>query len=150
MVNGRAKGAAFERSIASELEGELGIKFKRDLEQYRERDRGDLVAVGCDNWPFLLECKRYAGSGVASPLWWEQACTAAKKAGLLPCLIYKFDRRPIVARVPVQAMVRMADGCEKYDWNYYCELTFSAFAMVTRELLTNPAAMVLPDNREED
>jgi hypothetical protein len=150
MVNGRAKGASFERSIASDLEAELGIKFKRDLDQYRERDRGDLIPVSCDNWPFLIECKRYAGTGVASPHWWEQACTAASKAGLMPLLIYKFDRRPVVARVPVQAMVRMADGKETYDWQYYCELTFAAFCMIARELLTPSPAMTRADKQKKE
>ena len=32
MVNGRAKGAAFEREVAKLLHAELGISFKRNLE----------------------------------------------------------------------------------------------------------------------
>ena len=35
MVNGRNKGASFEREVANMLRDELGIGFKRDLEQYR-------------------------------------------------------------------------------------------------------------------
>ena len=34
MVNGRQKGAAFERQIAGMLYDELGIKFRRNLDQY--------------------------------------------------------------------------------------------------------------------
>jgi hypothetical protein len=41
MVNGRAKGAAAEREIAKLLFDELGMTFKRDLEQYRAADHGD-------------------------------------------------------------------------------------------------------------
>jgi hypothetical protein len=36
MVNGRNKGAQFEREIANMLFFELGISFKRDLRQYQE------------------------------------------------------------------------------------------------------------------
>ena len=40
MTNGRQKGAAFERKIGNMLLDELGIKFKRNLEQYRTKDLG--------------------------------------------------------------------------------------------------------------
>jgi hypothetical protein len=43
MVNGRNKGADFERSTAKELFLELGISFKRDLEQTREAGHADLI-----------------------------------------------------------------------------------------------------------
>ena len=50
MVNGRQKGAAAEREIAKLLFDELGMTFKRDLEQYRAADHGDLI---CDEpFPF--------------------------------------------------------------------------------------------------
>jgi len=44
MVNSRSKGSTFERQVAKLLEAELGIAFKRDLEQYRAGDHGDLIA----------------------------------------------------------------------------------------------------------
>lgn len=34
---GRMKGAAFEREVAALLLDELGIKFKREIEQYRQK-----------------------------------------------------------------------------------------------------------------
>ena len=48
--NSRNKGAAAEREIAKLLFDELGMTFKRDLEQYRAGDTGDLI---CDE-PFPL------------------------------------------------------------------------------------------------
>jgi len=51
MVNGRNKGASFELQLARELQLELGISFKRDLEQYRASEHGDLIPSN-DNFPF--------------------------------------------------------------------------------------------------
>ena len=76
MVNGRHKGAAAEREIAKLLLDELGIAFKRDLEQYRAAEHGDLI---CDDpdFPFCIEVKRYKSGCAAQPAWWDQACAAA-------------------------------------------------------------------------
>jgi len=131
---GRQKGASFEREIAGMLEAELGIKFKRDIEQYRQSTRGDLIPVDA-SFPFSIECKRYADGRYARPEWWEQSCAAAKAAGLMPALIYRFDRSPIVVRIPVQAFVVMADGSGDYGWQYHADMTFEAFCMVAREML---------------
>ena len=53
MVNGRNKGAQFERQVAKMLHDELGVSFKRDLEQYRAADHGDLIPDDPD-FPFTL------------------------------------------------------------------------------------------------
>ena len=45
MTNGRAKGAQFERDVARMIDQSLGFRAKRDLEQYRSGDRGDLIGV---------------------------------------------------------------------------------------------------------
>ena len=50
---GRHKGAAFEREVAGLLLNELGIKFKREIEQYRQSDLGDLRPVDSD-FPFVI------------------------------------------------------------------------------------------------
>ena len=65
MVNGRQKGAAAEREIAKLLFDELGLSFKRDLEQYRAADHGDLI---CDEpFPFCIEVKRYRPAARRNP-----------------------------------------------------------------------------------
>ena len=85
MVNGRNKGASFERQLAYELELELGISFKRDLEQYRESEHGDLIPSD-ESFPFLIEAKRYSKGAVGgAAAWWDQADAAAKRADKLPC-----------------------------------------------------------------
>ena len=59
-INSRQKGASFERDIAKRLnnffeEHAIDFKAKRNLEQYQEKDLGDL------NIPnHTIECKRYA------------------------------------------------------------------------------------------
>ena len=58
-TNGRNKGATFERDIAKMLDDELGISFKRNLDQYRESGLGDLIPSDPE-FPFTLELKRYA------------------------------------------------------------------------------------------
>lgn len=132
---GRMKGAAFEREVAALLLDELGIAFKREIEQYRQSDLGDLRPVECDNWPFVIECKRYASGKQAKDAWWEQACTAARAADLLPCLIYKYDRSPIKCVVPIAAFAEMCEGTGTYDWKWKAELDFNVFCFIAREML---------------
>ena len=131
---GRMKGATFEREVAGLLFDELGIKFKREIEQYRQADLGDLVP--CDGtFPFTIECKRYADGYLAKDAWWDQACAAAKAANLIPSLVYRFDRRPIVCRIPIQAFVLMSGSELDYGWTETADVTFSAYCMISRELL---------------
>lgn len=95
MTNSRAKGAAFERKVANMIQDELGFECKRDIEQYRQADRGDILGV--DGW--VIECKAYAADrgagGNYKPDWWAQACKAAHAAGCQPVLIYKYNHQPI-------------------------------------------------------
>lgn len=128
MVNSRAKGASFEREIANKLQDELGASFKRDIEQYRAADHGDII---CDDhsFPYVLELKRYAGKGhTYVQAWWDQVEKAAQAAGKEPVLIYKYDRQPITVVMRLEHL--MGDGAlhdekVRMDWE--------AFIYVTRE-----------------
>ena len=93
MTNGRVKGANFERELARMIYDELGVQTKRDLEQYRASDHGDLI--GLDGW--TIEAKRYAhnAGGNFKPEWWKQVTSAANANATEPVLIYKYDRQPI-------------------------------------------------------
>ena len=127
MVNGRNKGAAYERTIAQELFNELGIKFKRDLEQYRAGAHADLIA---DNpyFPFTLELKRYKDGPIGgSPSWWQQVEVAAEREGKLPCLIYKYDRKPDRCVIPLYAVMDGGEGKIETD--------FETFCFIVRELM---------------
>lgn len=141
MVNSRNKGASFERDVKNRLHAELGLEFRRVLDQWAEAGLPDLTCED-DAFPFVIECKRYRqGSTFASPSHWDQICVAAEKAGKIPALVYKFDRLPERWRVPIEALAmlatferQMGDG---YDWKYAVEMTFNDFCMVARELMCN-------------
>ena len=120
MVNGRNKGAAYERTIAHQLFNELGISFKRDLEQYRAGAHADLIA---DNpyFPFTLELKRYKDGPIGgSPSWWEQVEVAAEREGKWPCLIYKYDRKPDRVVIPLASMMDGGEGKVETDLQTFC------------------------------
>jgi len=88
MADSRTKGASFEREVCNWLRDWFGGEARRNLTQYQVRDEGDIVYE-----PFLIECKRYAKGNWHPHAWWEQVLTASKSAGLLPLLIYRFDRQ---------------------------------------------------------
>jgi len=131
---GRTKGAQFEREVARLLHDHLGITFRRDIEQYRQAQLGDLTPVECERFPFVVECKRYA-SGNVRPEWWQQACVAAAAASRLPALVYRFDRQPIACVIPVAAIVSMADGTGEYPWSWNVTTTMETFCAIVRELM---------------
>jgi len=132
---GRQKGASFERWVAAELESELGVKFRRELDQYQQKGLGDLRAIDCPEFPFTLELKRYARGCVARAEWWEQVCEAARIANRMPALIYKFDRQGIRCRVPFTAIIAAGNGDGEYHWSYAVDIDFQTFCMLVRELL---------------
>lgn len=131
-INSRNKGSSFERDIARELHLLLGVSFKRDLDQYREKDRGDLIADS-DAFPFVIECKRYANGSGCKPTWWAQANKAALEAQKFPAVIFKYDRKPV--RVAVSA--RHAVECiTRRKWsaeNHLIEIDIEGFAYLCRE-----------------
>ena len=126
MVNGRRKGASFERELAKMIYDELGIEVKRDLEQYRQADRGDLV--GISSW--CIEAKRYANNagGNFKPEWWKQVTSAANAAGNKPVLIYKYDRQPIKCVVLLSSI--NADYAGKDN---VATISFPTWCMLVRE-----------------
>lgn len=147
MVNGRQKGAAAEREIAKLLFDELGMTFKRDLEQYRAADHGDLI---CDEpFPFVIEVKRYKAGCAPQPAWWDQVCAAAKSAGLLPLLVYKYNHQQWKWRMPAEAVMRagLPHGCStmredaELDWNYAVEMDTRCAMMIVRELLADAVSV---------
>jgi len=131
MTNSRNKGAAFERDIAKQLHLELGVNFKRDLDQYREKDRGDLL---CDQaFPFLIECKHYK-TGSFQEAWWKQAYRAALGTGQKPAVIYKFNHKPIRVRVQMRAAV---ECLTRRKWSaedaHVIDIDFNGFVYLCRE-----------------
>jgi Holliday junction resolvase len=128
MVNGRNKGASFEREVANMLRDELGIGFKRDLEQYRAGAHADLIPDD-PAFPFTLELKRYKDGPIGgAPAWWEQVKTAAEREQKMPCLIYKYDRKPMRCVIPLAALT----NC---DHDYTVEVDFETLCYIAREAM---------------
>ena len=120
MVNGRNKGASYERKMAQELFLQLGIGFKRDLEQYRSGAHADLIADN-EYFPFTLELKRYRDGPIGgSPSWWKQVEIAAEREGKWPCLIYKYDRKADRVVIPLASILDGGEGQIETDLQTFC------------------------------
>lgn len=137
MPNSRDKGAKFERQVATALRDLTGVNFRRDLEQYRATDHGDLIPDD-DAWPFVLECKAYASGSGCRPAWKEQATKAAKAANRLPCVVYKFDRVPVRCAVPMAAMCAAFGGSD--DSGEWADITLDGLAYLAAEIMAGSAA----------
>ena len=55
MVNARTKGKRGENQVKTQYFDNMGIRLKRDLEQYRASDHGDLLPdfQMVLDWPFV-------------------------------------------------------------------------------------------------
>ena len=120
-VNGRNKGAAFERQIANEIKAVTGKECKRLIEQYRQGNLpGDLEGEAVAG--YAIECKRYARVQPALLAKWRaQALRQGLDSGKEPVLVYKADRQPIV--------VNRWSGLEVYEqpWvDFLAELAHNA------------------------
>ena len=138
---GRQKGAAFEREMAAALEQGLNVHFRRNLEQYREAEGADLITPNMPEFPFSIECKRYA-EGEVRPEWWAQASAAAAKAGKYPALVYRFDRRDTYVIVPMSSIAfGVGNGAGTGDngcisgCNRPARIAFEDFLFLCREVM---------------
>lgn len=99
MINGRAKGHAFERELIKKFHDEFGdcaSHLKRNLDQYQTGGKADIEFHN-----LMIEAKRYASGHWYKPEWWEQAKTSAGD-DYIPVLIYKYDRQPIRMVFPLR------------------------------------------------
>lgn len=137
MTNSRRKGATFERQVAGELFTYTGIKFKRNLDQYQEAERGDLTPND-PAWPFEIECKAYSSGTDCKAGWETQAQTAADKAGKFPAVIYKFNNHPIRVRVWEDALAE-AFGTTPLVCGLKADLNMHDFSLIAREIMSRRA-----------
>lgn len=92
----RSKGARGEREFCKLASEALGGSFSRNLKQYQQSQEGDIAQpLG----PYLVEVKNCAV--LKEKEWWQQACVAAQKAGLLPALAIKLSRKGWRVVVPL-------------------------------------------------
>lgn len=111
MVNSRAKGAAFELTVAKMFSAALGIKLRRTPLSggwsHDNRDvAGDLVSVE-GAFPYCVECKCAEGWKLESLFtnshkwfddWWGQLIKECP-LGKTPILVFSRSRQPIFAAV---------------------------------------------------
>lgn len=94
-VDGRNKGAAFERQIANEIKAATGLECKRLIEQYRKGGLpGDLEGPALEG--YAVECKRYSRVQPARLAKWRAQALAQAVGPYEPVLIYKADRQSVV------------------------------------------------------
>ena len=137
MVNSRDKGTRGEYAVIKLIEELLGIKLKRDTEQYRQADRGDLILAddGAD-WPFCVEVKSYSGLSVTHrPAWWHQVVKASAAHGLIPVLFYKYDRYEWRVVLKANTVSFALGGTLNHDDDILLTTDTDGFAYLAREIL---------------
>ena len=137
MVNSRDKGTRGEYAVIKLIEELLGIKLKRDVEQYRQADRGDLIlAEDGSDWPFCVEVKSYSGLSVTHrPAWWQQVVKASAAHGLIPVLFYKFDRYEWRVVLKANTVSFALGGTLDHDDDILLTTDTYGFAYMAREIL---------------
>lgn len=146
MTNSRAKGAVGEREVAALLEYELGIKFKRNLEQCREAAHGDLITDDPGGFPFTIEVKRYGSGWTCRPLWEAQAFTAARAAGTHPCVIYRYNGQQWRCRIWIDAVAEALGGCDVSGVHFDTDI--QGFCWIARELIARERTAVFGETAE--
>ena len=135
MVTGTNKGKAFERKICHEFTLLFGMsmKFKRDIEQFRQSDLGDIICSDPE-WPFIVECKRYAKGNGPQPAWIRQAQKAADTAKKHWAVVYQYDRKPVRVAVSLAALAD-AMGNKDFHKETIWESDLEGFAEIVREIM---------------
>ena len=137
----RRKGATYENEIAGQLHDRLGITFRRDLEQYRATERGDLIPDD-EAFPFVIECKRHAEGVNCLAAWKAQAVAAAKAARKRPAVIFRFDRQQTRVAVPLSAL------CDAWPADDWAEVSLDGFCLLAREIMAEPGNWTPNDFRD--
>jgi hypothetical protein len=147
MTNSRTKGRSGEYEVQRILDAELGLTFKRDIEQFRQADRGDLLCVDMD-FPAVIEVKRYAKGGeTPRGAWWDQVCKAARSADKWPLLCWRYDRADWRWRMPAAVLTALgrpvnyigARDDADLDWGYAVEMDTRTAMTIIREVLADAA-----------
>ena len=135
MVNSNQKGKNFERRICQDFTLLFGMSmtFKRDIEQYRQGDLGDITCSDPD-WPFIIECKRYAKGNGPQPAWIRQAQRAADEAKKHWAVVYQYDRQPVRVALSLAAIAD-AMGNKDFRKDTVWESDIEGFAEIVREIM---------------
>ena len=129
------RGSSFELDISHQLFDELGIHFRRNLEQVRTAGLGDLLP-DTNDFPFSLELKRrQKGVGIPSGAW-QQAVTASDiNRGIYPAVIYRYDHRKPRCVVGFGAIVESETGSKNTNHHDKADISFPRFCKLVREIM---------------
>jgi hypothetical protein len=110
-VNGKNKGASFERTVAKLFSDALGVKLRRTpmsggWSHGNPETAGDLVSIEGE-FPYCVECKceegwhletLFTGNHKWFDNWWKQTIRECPD-GKIPILVFNRARQPIFAAV---------------------------------------------------
>lgn len=129
------RGSSFELDMARQLFDELGITFKRNLEQVRTAGLGDLVPDDA-SFPFSLELKRRrSGNGIPPGAWAQSIQASDVQAGFYPAVIYRYDHRKPRCVVPYSAIAEGETGLQTKNIHDKADISFPRFCKLTREIM---------------
>jgi len=131
----KQRGSSFELEVSHQLFDELGIHFRRNLEQVRTAGLGDLQPDS-NLFPFSLELKRrQKGVGIPNGAW-QQAVTASDiDRGIYPAVIYRYDNRKARVVVGFGAIVESETGQRSNNHHDKADISFPRFCKLTREIM---------------
>ncbi len=104
----RAKGANFERALAKQISGDLGIVAERGLAQTRG---GGAEVADVEMDYFHVEAKRHKQVSIKRAL--TQAIEDCAKKNKLPVAITKDDRKPMLVTMEYKDWILMAKAYVK-------------------------------------
>ena len=145
MVNSYKKGQRGEAAVIHSYFDNMNVRLKRDLEQTRFAEKGDLLPDGDFDWPFTIEVKSYSdktASVMHKPQWWAQVTTAAKAASKMPVLWYKYDRRPWRVVMKMNNVSFALGGTLNHEDDHLFTMDESACFYLSREILAARAAFL--------
>ena len=95
----RVRGATYEREVANEIFDALGVRIKRNLKQYQQKDEGDLILGD-----YLIECKRRRKIAVYEFM--DQA-DASCEHGQTPIVIMRADGEKSLAVMHLPDLLKL-------------------------------------------
>ena len=145
MVNSYKKGQRGEAAVIHSYFDNMNVRLKRDLDQTRYAEKGDLLPDGDFDWPFTIEVKSYSdktASVMHKPQWWAQVTTAAKAASKMPVLWYKYDRRPWRVVMKMNNVSFALGGTLNHEDDHLFTMDEDACFYLSREILSARAAFL--------
>jgi len=131
----RQRGSGFELEISHQLFDELGIQFRRNLEQVRTAGLGDLLPDS-NEFPFSLELKRrIKGVGIPAGAWQQAVQASNAGEGVYPAVIYRYDHRKPRCVVGFGAIVESETGQRSENHHDKADISFPRFCKLTREIM---------------